>query len=294
MTPEQKSSKSGSKKSNKFEQRADIIDAIRAFFKNEGFLEVDTPCLVDLPGMEPYLDPLKTEKINGRGNKKDAYLITSPEYAMKKLLVDGFKRIYTICSCFRNGETPSSLHNTEFKMLEWYRADADYKDIMKDTENLIYFVNKKINNSDFLEYQGKKIDLTPPWSRKNHTGDEIDEHLGWEKPEFIIDYPAAEASLSKINKEDKAERFELFIAGIELGNAFSELTDWQEQEKRLIREREERIKMEKIMYPVDNTFIEALKCGMPESGGIALGVDRLVMLLTNSRSLKEVILFPDD
>jgi len=294
MTPERKSSKIGNKKSNKFEQRAEIIGAIRAFFKKEGFLEVDTPCLVDLPGTEPYLDPLKTGKVDARGKKKNAYLITSPEYAMKKLLVDGFKRIYTICSCFRNGETPSSLHNTEFKMLEWYRANADYEDIMKDTENLIYFINKQINNSDYLEYQGKKIDLTPPWPRIQHTGEEIDEHLGWEKPQIVIDYPASEASLAKLNKKGKAERFELYIAGIELANAFSELTDWEEQKKRLEREREERKKLQKQDYPIDNTFIEALKCGMPESGGIALGVDRLVMLLTNSRSLKEVILFPDD
>ena len=111
---------------------------------------------------------------------------------------------------------------------------------------------------------------------------------------FVTDYPASEASLAKINKKGQAERFELFMAGIELANAFSELTDWEEQKKRLESEREERIKMKKQDYPIDNTFIEALKCGMPESGGIALGVDRLVMLLTNSRSLKEVILFPDD
>ena len=314
MTQEQSSKKNGSKKLNKFEQRAIIIDAIRAFFKKEGFLEVDTPCLVNLPGMEPYLDPLKTEKITGQGKKKNAYLITSPEYAMKKLLADGFEKIYTICSCFRNGESPSSLHNTEFKMLEWYRANSDYNKIMQDTENLIYNINKKLNNSDFLEYQGKKIDLSPPWPRIKFSdiypekikseqdekifhqvfADEIEPGLGWDKPVIIQDYPACMAALSKLKNKDTAERFEVYIAGIELANAFSELTDWEEQKKRLEQELELRKDLEKQIYPIDNTFIETLKCGMPESGGIAMGVDRLIMLLTNSRSLKEVILFPDE
>lgn len=239
--------------------------------------------------MEPYLDPLKTERMDVWGSKREAYLITSPEYSMKKLLAAGYGDIFTIVSCFRNGESPSRLHNTEFKMLEWYRVDADYNDIMADTENLIRFVN----GSDKLDYQGKRIDLAPPWPRRKYTGKEIEKDLGRDRPVFVVDYPASEASLAKINKSGKAERFEVFIGGMEIANAFSELTDPEEQKRRLEEERKKRKELRKPDYPVDKTFLGALEYGMPEAGGIALGIDRLIMLLTDSRSLQDVILFPD-
>lgn len=298
-----------------------IIDLLRLWLKDNNFLEVFTPQLVPLPSMEPNLTPFKTEVISFKGHKLPAYLIMSPEYAMKRLLAGGFQNIFQITSSFRNCEDNSPLHNLEFKILEWYRPNADYLNIAKDCENLIYNINKKFNRSKYLIYQNKKIDLTPPWEyltceqafkkyanidlkklmrQKNFEDDfykifltHIERKLGQKKPTFLIDYPLSMASLSKKKNKFWAERFELYIAGVELANAFSELTDWQEQLKRLKQERSERKKMSKEDYAVDMEFINALKKGIPETGGIALGVDRLIMLLTNKTSLKDVILFPN-
>ncbi|MFA6027877.1 MAG: EF-P lysine aminoacylase EpmA [Patescibacteria group bacterium] len=297
-----------------------ITDFTRQWFKKNKFLEVATPELVAVPSMEPYLTPFKTEVISFKGAKKPAYLIMSPEYAMKRLLADGFEKIFQITSAFRNEEDNSPIHNLEFKILEWYRVNTDYMGIAKDTENLIYFINKQFNKSDYLNYQNKKINLTPPWEyitceqafKKYANTDlkklmqetnfeekfykifltDIERKLGQDKPTFLTDYPASMAALSKKKNEFFAERFELYIAGIELANAFSELTDWQEQFARLEAEREERNKLGKEAYPVDMEFIAGLKKGLPPCGGIALGVDRLIMLLTNKTSLEDVILFP--
>jgi len=293
-----------------------IIDLIRAWFKQNNFLEVFTPQLVHLPSMEPNLTPFKTEVISFKGKKTPAYLIMSPEYAMKRLLVDGFENIFQITSSFRNCEDNSPLHNLEFKILEWYRPQADYMDIAKDTENLIYSINKK----KYLIYQNKKIDLTPPWEyltceqafkkyanidlkkiikQKNYEDDfykifltHIERKLGQKKPTFLIDYPLSMAALSKAKNKYWAERFELYIAGVELANAFSELNDWREQYSRLKQEKLERKKLGKEDYAIDLEFINALKKGMPKAGGIALGVDRLIMLLMNKTSLENIILFP--
>jgi len=145
------------------EQYSKITDLIRQWFKKNDFLEVFTPQLVALPSMEPNLTPFKTEVISFKGKKIPAYLIMSPEYAMKRLLADGFKNIFQITSSFRNCEDDSPLHNLEFKILEWYRPVASYMDIAHDTENMIFYINKKFHKSAFLNYQNKKIDLTPPW-----------------------------------------------------------------------------------------------------------------------------------
>lgn len=298
------------------QQYSQIMDLIRAWFKKNNFLEVFTPQLVRLPSMEPNLTPFKTEVLSFKGKKTPAYLIMSPEYAMKRLLADGFENIFQITSSFRNCEDNSQLHNLEFKILEWYRPQADYMDIAKDTEKLIYSINQK----KYLIYQNKKIDLTPPWEYltceqafKKYAGVDLKEliqqknfednfykiflthierKLGQNKPTFLIDYPLSMASLSKKKNKFWAERFELYIAGIELANAFSELNDWQEQYQRLKQERLERKKLGKEDYAIDMEFINALKKGMPKAGGIALGIDRLIMLLLNKTSLEEVILFP--
>ena len=323
-----------------FVNRTKIIKLIRQFFDNQGFLEVETPQLVALPGMEPFLDPLKTKICGFDGKSQDAYFITSPEYEMKKLLCAGFDKIYQITSSFRNKEDKSSLHNTEFKILEWYKSPGDYKTIMEDTERMIYFVNKNFNNSDYLVCKDKKIDLTLPWKRltleqafreyldldlglllenrtefiaqANEKGYLIDENeewedvfyklflahiepkLGWDKPVFLYDYPAEMASLSKVNSKDPrwAERVEFYIAGIELGNGFSELNNADEQESRLKEERELRRENNKDLYDVNMSFIEALRSGMPDAGGIAVGVDRVVMLLLGKESVFDVIFFP--
>ncbi len=326
-------------------KRTKIIEIIRKFFKEEGFIETDTPSLVKLPGMEPYLDVFKTKfEANFAADMKvseDMYLITSPEYAMKKLLVGGFEKIFQITKSFRNKETFSDRHNPEFTILEWYRAFASYFEMMSDIENLIKYLWKELNGEEnkFLYWNEMKIDMTSPWEKtkvvdafnkyanideatfnnidrfrevvknKGYNVDEncsfddlffmvfmneIEGKLGVGVPTIIYDYPISMASLSKPCKDNPnfAERFEAYIAGMEICNAFTELNDPVEQEKRLNIEREERKNLNKDLYDVDKTFIEALKMGMPPSGGNALGVDRIIMLMTGISDIRDILFFP--
>jgi lysyl-tRNA synthetase class 2 len=324
--------------------REQVIHAIRDFFKTEGFHEVDTPLLVQNPGTEPYLEVFKTQLKTLNYPNKDAYLSTSPELFMKKLLSSGLGNIYTICKSFRNDEGLSSFHNHEFTILEWYRVEADYLDIMQDCENLLLFILNKLKlnkNNNILNYQNNDYDLSAPWERisvsdafniyagiqkdemlekdklvlaaknkgyavTNSTTweqaynqillNEIEPHLGKNKPTILYDYPISQAALSKKKKNDPrfAERFEFYIGGIELGNAFSELTNPKEQKSRMVSELKERKNLGKEEYKIDNDFIKALEMGMPNTGGIAVGVDRLVMLFSDSASIKDTLLFPVD
>lgn len=325
--------------------REQVVDAIREFFKKEGFHEVDTPLLVQSPGTEPYLEVFESELVTPGYENKKAYLLTSPELSMKKLLSAGMGSIFTICKSFRNGEGLSSFHNPEFSILEWYRVNADYTDVMKDCENLLLHILTvlKLNEDgkNQLEYQGVIYDLSTSWERisvseafEKYAGiskedmldkekivliakekgyqvneqttweeaynqillNEIEPHLGKSKPTILYDYPASQAALSKKKESDPrfAERFEFFIGGIELGNAFSELTDADEQEARMIADLKYRKELGKVEYKMDSDFIEALRLGMPRTGGIAVGVDRLVMLFSNSASIKDTLLFPVD
>ncbi len=330
------------------DSRAEVIKKIRMFFWNEGFVETDTPELVRHPGMEPYLDVFKTRFFTDPNQKEkgeDLYLITSPEYALKKLLVSGYEKIFQIAKSFRNKETASNLHNPEFTLLEWYRAYASYLEIMDDTENLVRFLAKEVLGSQKgaeagkIIFQGHEIDVDSPWERlkvkeafakyagiavedfedsqklkeiaqkkgyavnENSTYDdafflifmnEIEPKLGLNKPVILYEYPVSMAALSKRCEDNPkyAERFEVYIAGIELCNAFTELNDGEEQLYRLEAERKDRQKMGKDDYPVDQRFIRALDFGMPPSGGIALGVDRLIMLLTDTPAIENVMFFP--
>ncbi len=319
-----------------FEKRARIVQGIRQFFIERQFLEVETPMLVKLPGMEPYLDVFKTRFEPEHGEGKDMYLITSPEYAMKKLLVGGLPRIFQITRSFRNKETGGSLHNPEFTMIEWYRAEADYMHIMRDTEELVKFLCLRLYNKGSFVYRGKEIDVLGGFERvrvreafERYAGvsremfedpellvveackrgyqaktyddaffliflNEIEAKLGAERPVILYEYPVSMAALSRVCSHDSryAERFEVYVAGLELANAFSELADADEQRARLVAEREERMVLGKEVYDVDESFIEALRAGMPPSGGIALGVDRLVMLLLDEASIEDVVFFP--
>ncbi len=332
-------------KKEKFILRAKIVSLIRDFFSQNNFLEVETPSLVSLPGMEPHLDPVEVSLSTAAG-RREAYLITSPEYAMKKLLAAGFPKIFEICKSFRGGEETDKLHNPEFTILEWYRARADYKDIMKDVENLFVFIYKNLGagtsnlGKNLIKYQGRVIDLTPPWprlavreafqkfagvdldkvlnresmvraakkkgyavSRDDSFDDiffkiflsEIEPRLGVNKPTILYDWPIQMAALSRRKKSNPryAERFEIYAGGLELGNAFSELTDPVEQRKRLVEERKLRKKLGKKVYDIDEDFLSALKF-MPPSGGIAMGVDRIVMLFTDARSIGEIMFFPEN
>ena len=336
--------------------RERAIDAIRSFFKTRDFREIETPLLVRHPGMEPHLDVFETRLSTASGRVTAGFLNTSPEYAMKKVLAAGLPRIFQICKSFRNREESSRLHNPEFTILEWYRANAGYLDVMVDCEELICEMVNGISNRDVgrqtgslqsslnpmtLEYGDQRIDLTRPWPRlsvreafQRYTGidldrtmdlesmsiaamasgysvdctttweqiyhqiflNEIEPHLGRGRPTILYDYPASMAALARVKPDDAryAERFELYIAGIELGNAFSELVDAGEQRRRLESEREERRETGRTLYDLDDDFIDALAAGIPPSAGIAVGVDRLIMLLANVASIRDVLWFPAD
>ncbi len=325
--------------------RGSVIKAIRAFFDGRDFEEVETPLLVAAPGMEPYLDVFETRLTTARGQSSRAFLTTSPEYAMKKLLVAGLPRIYQICKSFRNGEEISRGHNPEFTILEWYRARADYRAIMADCEQLLAAIWRAVHPDAAPDAQpvlavgDERIALAPPWERLTvrdafaryarldldtlHDGaamrrtldargyratgettweqgyhqiflNEIEPHLGRPAPTILCDYPASMAALARRKADDPhyAERFEFYVAGIELGNAFSELTDADEQRARLKAERAARAALGKTTYEIDEDFIRALRVGMPPSAGIAVGVDRLVMLFAGAASIQETLWFP--
>jgi len=291
-----------------------VIDTIRSFFKDQGFHEVFTPILVPVPSIEPNLEVFESQLRTAKGIKRKAFLIMSPEFSIKKLLAEGIGNCFEITKCFRNEEEVSPLHNPEFTMLEWYRIHADYTDVMRDFEDL--FV-KIIGGSEFT-YQGITYDITRPWPRisfeeafKKYAGKNLDEVRDEDfyqiffndiepklraskKPAIIYDYPVSQASLARKKASDPrfAERFEVFLAGVELGNCFSELTDATEQKKRFEADKTLRQAQGKTEYPIDEDLIEALKKGLPPVSGIAVGVDRLIMLAADVPTVSETMFFP--
>jgi lysyl-tRNA synthetase class 2 len=293
---------------SKLEYRAFVLDGIRAFFSGQGFIEIDTPLRVPAVAPEQFITPFTSE---------GWFLSTSPELQMKRLLAAGYERIFQICHCFRKDER-GRYHNPEFTMLEWYRAGADYNRIIDDTEQLVLELASRAGGGPKINYQGQAIDLTPPWPRitvreaylrwagwdptADFEGQRFDDDLvdkivprfAADRPTIILDYPAECAALARLKPgvAGIAERAEIFIGGLEIANVYSELNDPVEQEKRFRQEME---LMQKSGKPVSwpEKFIEAVK-QMPDCGGIAVGVDRLVMLLTDAASIDEVIAFPVD
>jgi len=308
---------------NKHLIREKVIDTIRTFLKGEGFHEVFTPILVPIPSIEPNLEVFETELRTLGGKNRRAFLITSPEFSIKKILATGIGSCFEITKCFRNEEEVSSSHNPEFTMLEWYRVGATYLDIMNDFENLftkiIKDVNPKVNLSEW-KYQGESYDISTPWPRitvseafNKFAGlnvldvpdddfyqiffNKIEPKLAKSKRPFIIyDYPISQASLSRPKKEDPrfAERFEVFLAGVELGNCFAELINAAEQKKRFEEDKAQRLTQGKTDYPIDDELIKALSSGLPTVSGIAVGVDRLVMLASDAASISETLFFPGE
>lgn len=312
--------------------REKVMKAIRAYFEKEKFHEIETPILISHPPAESYLDVFETRLLDRARRATPAYLSTSPEVPLKKLMVAGLGNCYSMTKSFRNMETQSNIHNPEFTVLEWYRVGADYFDIMNDCEKLL----RAIDGGNTLTYQGKKIDLTAPWERitvaaafkkyadvnfdeffdhareiamtkgyrvENNTWEElfnqiflneIESRLGREKPTIIYEFPAAMAALAKKKASDPrfAERFEFYIAGLELGDAYSELTDPVEQEARFKKELIELTRLGKTMYDYDHDFIDALKVGLQKCSGIAVGVDRLVMLFADVATIADTLFFP--
>jgi len=268
-------------------ERARVLRAIRAFFDARGFTEVETPVRIPAPAPEPHIDCPPS------GNW---FLRASPELQMKKLLAAGMERIYQIGPCFRAGEK-GRRHSPEFTMLEWYRANADYSDIARDAEELLAEVLKR-DHADvqritvreaYLRWAG--WDPVETWDQDRFDFDmatKIEPNLPKE-PLFLTDYPAPAASLARLKSDDPrvAERWELYVDGIELANAFTELIDPVEQRRRFELAREERRALGEADYPLDEKFLDAL-ARMPPSGGVALGVDRLVMLACGASSIADV------
>ncbi len=284
------------------QQRARIVQTIRAFFVERGYLEVETPHLLPGNAPEAHIDPIPA----GAG-----FLHTSPELCMKRLLAAGYERIFQICRCWREGER-GARHLPEYTMLEWYRAGVDYTVLMTECEELL----AALVPGRTLELGGAVVDLAPPWERLTVAAAfarygslpleealardrfdeivafEIEPQLGRAKPTFLIEYPALLAALArtKPGHPTVAERFELYLGGVELANAFSELTDAAEQRRRFVRDEETRRAAGKRPGPLPEKFLAEL-AAMPPAAGIALGIDRLVMLLTGAGTIDQVVAF---
>lgn len=269
-------------------ERARVLRQIRAFFDARGFTEVETPVRIPAPAPEPHIDCPPSG---------DWFLRASPELQMKKLLAAGMERIYQIGPCFRSGEK-GSRHNPEFTMLEWYREHADYRQIAVDAEELVAEVLRSRGSAAlprmtvreaYLRWAG--WDPVEAWDQDRFDFDmatKIEPNLP-KGPLFLMDYPAPAASLARLRADDPrvAERWELYVDGLELANAFTELTDPVEQRQRFESARAERRALGEADYPLDEEFLDALG-RMPPSGGVALGVDRLVMLACGVDNISEV------
>ncbi len=286
--------------------RSRVLRLIREIFHQRGFLEVDTPVRIAAPALEEHID---AEPAGG------AFLRTSPELHMKRLLAAGYERIFQLGPCFRRGERGPS-HHPEYTMLEWYRAHADYMDILVDAKALVVHLAREVCGSTDISFRGQPVALWPVWELVK-VSDAFGQHAGWDPAEhfdpdrfdldlvdrveprlprnvpFVLaDYPAGAAAFAraKADRPQVAERWELYVAGLELANAYSELTDPVEQRARFEEAARRRTAAGKPVYPVDEDFLAAL-ANMPPSGGIALGVDRLLMLLTDSATLDDVMPF---
>jgi lysyl-tRNA synthetase class 2 len=315
-----------------FIKRSKIIQAIRSFFLNRDYLEVETPMMQPIPG-GAEATPFQTHH-NALG--MDLFLRIAPELYLKRLVVGGFERVFEINRNFRN-EGVSSQHNPEFTMLEFYEAYATYQDLMSLTEDMFIYLSREIVGSTSILYQGNNIDFSGKWRRislltaMEELGG-IDPILLKDKekliefahsngikitktnrigkvvaklfdvlvqpkliqPTFITEYPVEISPLSRRSERDPSltDRFELFIAGREIANGFSELNDPEDQEMRFLQQVSDRGEGDNESHCMDEDYIEALEYGMPPTAGEGIGIDRLVMLFADASSIREVILFP--
>ena len=290
-------------------RRSAILAALRDWFGRAGFIEVETPIRLKIPALELHIDAEPSG---------DCYLRTSPELHMKRLLAAGFSRIYQIGPCFRRGER-GDRHNPEYTMLEWYRTGCDYRAVLDDTREMVRHVARHVFGDPVIAHGGHRVNLESEWQEITvaeaflrwagwdpTTGyDEarfeadlvqrVEPNLSVDHPVVLIDYPAPAAALARLKPGNPAvaERWELYIGGLEIANAYSELIDAAEQRRRFEQCADERRAMGKTVYPVDEDFLAALDNGMPPSAGIALGIDRLVMLFTGIESLDDLLPFRD-
>jgi lysyl-tRNA synthetase class 2 len=315
-----------------FVLRAKIIRHIRSYLEERGFIEVETPMMHTLAGgatARPFVT-------HHNALDMQLFMRVAPELFLKRLLVGGLERVYELNRCFRN-EGISTQHNPEFTMVEFYQAYATYTDLMELTEELICSLADEVKGTRKLSYQGREIELTPPFRRLT-VHEALSEALGvsaevlgdeqalrkladlhqvtvaddWPpgrvlmslfdekvepnlvQPTFILDFPLGVSPLSrkKAGREDLVDRFELYIAGREMANAFSELNDPDDQRERFRAQMEAKAQGDLEAMPYDEDYVRALEYGMPPAGGEGIGIDRLVMLLADVPSIRDVILFP--
>ena len=306
--------------------RAQMLSTIRGFFDRKAVLEVETPLLCQATGTDPQLDFFSTE-YHSLPRNKPMYLQTSPEFAMKRLLAAGSGSIFQICKAFRNGES-GRFHNPEFSILEWYRVDFNLEQLIDEVIDLLtellagYCVIESVQKVSYVDIFKQVTGLNAfnfcqqsytSYASKNSIFDAIkicgSDHSMWldfifshqVQPQLkkyticIVDgYPAIQSSLARINSHnpDIADRFEVFIKGIEIGNGFFELSDAKEQESRFNQENKIRHTKGLELVEKDQLFLQALKAGLPDCSGIALGLDRVLMIMTNTQDIEDVISFP--
>lgn len=323
-----------------------IIKAIRKFFEDKKYHELESPILAPSLPQEHYLNPLTVELGIGNKETKKAYLIPSTERYNKLILAAGLGNHFVISKVFRDLEETGPNHSPEFTMCEWYHLDADYYDLMNDSEELFIYIQRflckelfKKDFSNILTYGENIIDLTPKWDRlsvvdalKNYCSinlediqnlnefrkiaknkgynisekddweivfelifaNEIEPHLNLNKPTFVYDYPKQLCPLTKLSLKNPlvAQKFELYIAGKEIANGYTELIDWKEQEKRFKDEEAQRNIIGKEPIKFDKELIAALKLGLPEVAGIGMGIDRIAMIFANAKSIADINYFP--
>jgi len=315
-----------------FRKRTRTINAIRTFLDDDGFLEVETPIL------QPIYGGAAARPFTTHHNQLDQelYLRISFELYLKRLLVGGYDAVYEIGRDFRN-EGVSYKHNPEFTQIEFYKAYADYNEVMDITERMVAYAAEKVTGSTKITYQGQELDLAPPWPRitlrdairdrsgidymdyqdaetlaaaLEETGDKMAPGTTWGRmvdhllskyvepnliqPTFLTDYPRDISPFAKRVDYDEfhVERFEFFIAGMEMGNAFTELNDPRDQEQRFLDMKALYGDDDDEATPLDEDYLRAMRYGMPPNGGFGMGVDRLVMLLTDQRSIRDVLIYP--
>lgn len=299
-------------------QKAKLLKIIRDFFESKKIYEVETPALAPHAVTDAYLDNIKANL--SHHSLKQAYLQTSPEYFMKRLLAAGSGDIYQITKAFRDEES-GAFHNPEFSMLEWYRIDFNHHDLMDEVAQLLQLVLKTkkankvsyqslfLNHLNICPFESSLEDMANVLKAHNielgsdlNSRDEwlflllshlIEPKLGFDAPVIIYDFPVSQANLAKLNDaKDRACRFEVYVKGIELANGFWELTDALEQQSRFKKDNELRLLLGKTSVNVDKPFLAALKSGLPNCAGVALGLDRLFMLALGQKNIQSVMAFP--